>query len=238
MQLTKLFHKDASSVRSVSELMDDVCKNGGHAIANWSRGEGVPYSELLYDVAKKLKVSGLREWSEVTHEGLTIAEMDQRWSLGQVDQANAARWKAELKKYVVATERGILGTFMADAYARMTPQQKAEIDKKLEQLYGQDSTKGLKHLSASAAILAIAHGGGFATYMLMSSVISTLSLGAAGFSVYTAASTLLSFIIGPVGWAALGVAAVYKLGGPNQQRSVQAVIAIAIVRNGLEAGPN
>jgi len=235
LQLTRLFQKDAVKPMTPAAIRDEICRNAGHAIANWTRGEGVPYTEALHDVAKSLKVSDVSNLGEMTSEGVSLAEMDARLLLKKVDSVIAARWRLNVAKEVLAVEKAVLAKFMADAYARMTPEQKAEVDKKVLELTSDLAGSGLKGLSASAAFMAIANAGGFATYMLMSSVISALSLGTAAFGVYTTASSVLSIFLGPAGWAALGLAAIYRLGSPNQQRSVQAVLAIAIVRSRLAA---
>lgn len=72
--------------------------------------------------------------------------------------------------------------------------------------------------------------GGFATYTLVSSVLSTLSLGTLGFGAYTAASSAVSVILGPVGWVALGTAGVYALGKPELKKTIPLVAMIGMVR--------
>ena len=72
--------------------------------------------------------------------------------------------------------------------------------------------------------------GGFATYTLMSSVLSTISLGTLGFGAYTAVSSALSVILGPVGWVALGTAGVYALGKPELKKTIPLVAMIGMVR--------
>ena len=52
----------------------------------------------------------------------------------------------------------------------------------------------------------VAKMGGFGSYMLMSSILHAISFGTLSFGAYTAASSILHILIGPVGWAALGIA--------------------------------
>ena len=238
LQLSRLFKKDVVKPMVPAILRDEICRNGGHGLANWVRGEGVAYTEVLHDVAAALKVDCPSSLATITSEGVSLAEMDVRLLLTQVDHLIASRWRVHVLKDIHAVEKAVLAKFMADAYAQMTPEQKAEVDKKVQELTVGLAGSGIKGLSASAAFLAMANAGGFATYMLMSSVISALSLGTAAFGVYTAASTLLSVFLGPAGWTVLGLTTLYKFGSPNQQRSVQAVLAVAVIRARLHVGPN
>ena len=82
--------------------------------------------------------------------------------------------------------------------------------------------------------MTVANLGGFSTYMLMSSFLSVVSFGTLGFGAYTAASSLLSTIIGPVGWTALGIYAVYKWTQPDFKKLIPAVITVALIRKRLE----
>jgi uncharacterized protein YaaW (UPF0174 family) len=234
LAMTKVFDADARVAQSPEELTDTICSAGGHAIANWLRSQGVPYTELLHDVAKTLKVEGVQARTEVTRTGSTVGEMDERALNSAIDAKVVSTWRWSLDEYIHRHEQEILKKFMADSYERMSPAQRAEVDRKLAELAKQLPGSGAKGLTGSAALLAVANAGGFATYMLMSTVISTLSVGTAAFAVYTTASSILHVLIGPVGWAALGLTAIYRLGGPNQQKCVQSVLAIAMLRSRLD----
>ena len=82
--------------------------------------------------------------------------------------------------------------------------------------------------------MTVANLGGFSTYMLMSSFLSVVSFGTLGFGAYTAASSLLSTIIGPVGWTALGIYAIYKWTRPDFKKLIPAVITVAMISKRLE----
>ncbi|RYH29326.1 MAG: hypothetical protein EON54_22600, partial [Alcaligenaceae bacterium] len=195
LQLTRLSQKDAHKPMTPAAVRDEIRRNAGHAIANFTRGEGVPYTEVLLDVANALKVSNVSTLGAITSKGVTLAEMDARLLLKQMDSLIAARWRLNVAKDVFAVEKAVLAKFMADAYALMTPEQKSEVDKKVLELTSGLAGSGLRGLSASAAFMAVANAGGFATYMSMSSVISALSFGTAAFGVYTAVSSVLSIFL-------------------------------------------
>lgn len=230
LALTRIFNEKAQVPKSSKDLTAEICMAGGHAVANWLRSQGVAYSELLHDVASMLKVDGVEPLDEVTASGLSVADMDKR-AFSAAVTANVTRtWHCPLDNYMLHHEQAIVRKFMADSYQRMTPAQRAEVDRKVHEIAETLLGSGIKGLSASAAFLVVANAGGFATYMLMSTVISTLTVGIASFGVYTAAASVLHVLLGPPGWAALGLTAVYKLGGPNKQQCVKAVLALAMLR--------
>ena len=70
----------------------------------------------------------------------------------------------------------------------------------------------------------------FAPYMLMSSVLHAISFGTLSFGAYTAASSLLHVLLGPVGWAALGAAVVHKASKGNLKKTIPFALAVGAVR--------
>lgn len=234
LALTRVFDEDARVPQSPEELAANVCAAGGHAIGNWLRGQGVPYTELLHDAVETLKVEFNQPLSSLTHTGLTISEMDERALNSVVAPSVVLTWHLALNDYMRRHEREILKKLIVDSYQRMSPAQRAEVNRKVVELAKQLPGSGVAGLTSSAAFLLVANAGGFATYMLMSTVISTLTAGLAGFGAYTAAASLLHLLLGPAGWAALGVAAAYKLSSPNEQQCVKAVLAVAMLRSRLD----
>ena len=94
-----------------------------------------------------------------------------------------------------------------------------------------------KPLVAGAGALALGNLAGFSLYTGAATVVGAVS-GALGvtlpFAVYTTMSSALAVVLGPVGWSALGAAAVYKLGQPKMRMALATVAEIARLR--LEAG--
>jgi hypothetical protein len=74
---------------------------------------------------------------------------------------------------------------------------------------------------------------GFGVYLLGSTVLGAingaLGLGL-GFGAFTGLSSLISTVIGPIGWASLGVSALMKLAAPNYKKLLPVVIFIAAAR--------
>jgi uncharacterized protein YaaW (UPF0174 family) len=233
LAITQLFVAEAKSPKLPEELMASICSAGGHSVANWLRSQGVPYSEVLHDVAKALKVADIHPLANILETGLTITEMDTRALNDSVSAQVSRSWLPLLNSYCLELERKIISQFTLDTYNRLTPEQRAEVDTRMAEIAKKKSTSSAKGLTTAAALLAAAGTSGFAPYMLLSTVISTTTFGTAGFGVYTAASSMLHVFLGPPGWAALGVAAIYKLGGPNQILCLKAVLAISMLRNRL-----
>ena len=233
LAITQIFSAEAKQPKSAEELMAAICSAGGHSIGNWLRSQGVPYSELLHDVSQALNIKTTQPLNAILQTGLTIAEMDSRALNKKVETAVSRSWLPELDAYCVHQEGEIISQFTLDTYKRLTEEQREQVDRRISELAKKTSNPSAKGLTTAAALLAAAGTSGFAPYLLLSTVISTATIGTAGFGIYTAASSILHVLLGPAGWAALGVAAIYKLGGPDQTRCLKAVLAIAMLRNKL-----
>jgi hypothetical protein len=93
-------------------------------------------------------------------------------------------------------------------------------------------------LTTAAGGVVVANLAGFGFYVAASSVLGALS-SAAGivlpFAVYTGMSSALALLIGPVGWGAIAVWTLFKVGAPNYRRTLPGVVAIAAARSRLIA---
>ena len=215
LALTRIFDEDAASAMTPPKLAAAISGAGGHSIANVLRGgQGVSYCEVLHDVANSVGVPNVEPLDAITTAGVTVNEMDRRMS-GGVAVEVAHNWRHRLDGYISRCERAVLDRVLADSYKRLSTEQRSEIDRRVSEIANTLPDRGIANLAGPAAFIAVANAGGFATYMLMSSVISVATLGAASFGAYTAASSILHVVIGPAGWAALGVAAAYRLGAPQ-----------------------
>ena len=64
-------------------------------------------------------------------------------------------------------------------------------------------------------------------------MLSTLSIGTLGFGAYSATSSIISLVIGPAGWLALGAYGAYRFGSPNKQRLLQIGVVCALIAERL-----
>lgn len=133
---------------------------------------------------------------------------------------------------IACVESSIVAKVWNDAVKQMTPEQVAALRSELEQFaskYGKTIGKEF----AGFAALSAAQLSGFGVYLLGSTILGAIN-GALGlgltFSVFTGLSSLISVVIGPVGWVGLGLATVVKLGAPNYKKILPAVILIAASR--------
>jgi uncharacterized protein YaaW (UPF0174 family) len=229
MSLTKVLEASATRPMGASNLAAEILRAGGNSIANFMRGGGISYAEFLDDVSSTLKL-GTTPYRKITSTGLQVVEMDKRQANNQIDSSTRKSWEGPLDSFLREKENAILATVAQQAYSGLTPEQKRQVDEQVRRLAASQPGKDLKGLTGGAAMFALANMGGFATYTMMSTVISTLTLGTAGFGAYTTASSLLSVLIGPLGWASLGLATLYKLASPSQQKVVQLAIGVSMIR--------
>ncbi len=231
--LTKALHDGASKALSPTELQAEICAAAGHSLMNKLRGgTGVAYAELLFDAAEHLKVEEVKSRYSSLHGGLCLAELD-RLSDEKAKQVQPDVRLQLVDAYVNELERKLLAKLMVVAYERATPEQRAAVDAKLAELAKSPEGKSLSGLSTSAALLVVGNLGGFATYTLMSTVLSALSLGTLGFGAYTLASSLLSVVLGPAGWLSLAAYGLFKLGSADAGKTVRLAATCAMASQRL-----
>lgn len=120
-------------------------------------------------------------------------------------------------------------------FEKLTPVQKADfvaaVEKESQKYIG---GAGFVSSGGVAAALVAGNIGGFSTYILASSGLAAVS-GAIGitlpFAAYTGMSTALGVALGPIGWAGLGLLALFTIGGANSEKIIPAVLCIAMMRN-------
>lgn len=231
--LTKALHDGPSKALSPNELQAEICTAAGHYFGNILRGgAGITYAQLLFDAAAHLKVEDVKSRYLPHHEGLCITELD-RLSANKAKHVQPDVRRKLVDAYVDELERKLLAKLMVVAYERATPKQRAAVDAKMAELTKSPEGKNLSGLSTSAALLVVGNLGGFATYTVMSTVLSAFSLGTLGFGAYTFASSLLSVVLGPVGWLSLAAYGLFKLGSADAGKTVRLAATCAMTSQRL-----
>lgn len=235
LALTRSLIETTSSPLDATELQLEICRAGGHGVANWFRGQGTGYIDMVSDVASGLKIPGMPAYLGGTpFHGQTLWKYDELGII-QTEKRNLEECKRIGLEYTEMAEQKILLKLLEVTYSKLTPEQRLVFDAKVSEVanrFGGSSTKGL---AGAAGLLVIGNLGGFATYTLMSTVLSSLSLGALGFGAYTFASSALSIMLGPVGWLALGVAGIHKFGKPQLKKTIPLVAQVAMIRQRVKS---
>ncbi|NDW15451.1 hypothetical protein GTQ48_07955 [Alteromonas genovensis] len=227
-------HKYISNIELIN-LLNKATGSELKSLTNIIKGEGAPnmspedicrelfekggYLRAVNQVKEKLKVSYALTGKR------TIEEIDafEKLTLEEHEAASIGR------RYIKECEEKVIVKLLELTYKNMSDEDRALFDKSVQKVASQYG-KSSKGLIGTAGLMAVANMGGFATYTLMSSVLSALSFGTLGFGAYTTASSLLSTVIGPVGWVGLGAYALYKLGQPNYKKLIPAVATIGSIR--------
>lgn len=236
LALTTILDQSASTPLSGAMLQQKICAAGGHGVANWLRGQGTGYIDMLDDVIDSLKVEGVPAYrGNKVFNGMSLWQIDEVESI----RINKCDLQGCLKlgiSYVEMAENKILIKLLETAYKNMSPEQRAAFDARVREVASQFGSTGGRGLAGGAGLMVLGNLGGFATYTLMSTVLSTISFGALGFGAYTAASSLLSFVLGPAGWIAMGGAAVHAMGKPKLETTIPIVVNVAMIRQRLSHG--
>ncbi len=178
------------------------------------------YLDLLIDIANKLDIS------VQSYKGEVI-------KYDKVDKLEYDYKKATTLglNYAHVLEEKITIKIFGYIYENMEESKKELFDKTLQTVAEKNGNASHKNLVGAAGLLVLGNMGGFATYTFLTTMMSTLSFGALGFGAYTAATSMLSVLLGPVGWAGLGLFAIHKLNQPDFKKLIPVVVTIGMIRN-------
>jgi len=232
LALTKLIKPKKTNAYSAKKLQVIICELGGNNIINYVREGGTGYLDILDDVLDKLEIKKSLSYEKVEKFDRLVSPFNNTF---MKFESPLEYKKSEAKKlgirYAEEVEEKIILKLLEDAYKNMSKEEKKDFD---EQIFlatkKLDISNNQEYIVGSAGLLAVGNLGGFATYTLLTSLMSTVSFGTLGFGAYTAATSLLSILLGPVGWVGVGVFAAYTYGAPEYKKIIPIVAIIGAIR--------
>ena len=220
LSLTKILDQNQKDSFGTIKLQKEICEMGGHGIVNVFRGQGTGYLDIIDEVAGELKIKGLPSYNF----GVKYFE--------EIENLKFSREIAKQKgiEYTENAEEKIILRVLELVYDKLDDNDKEEFDKQISKVAQKFDSNITHNLVGTAGLMALGNLGGFATYTLLTTSLSTISLGTLGFGAYTAATSLLSTVLGPAGWTALGVAGVFALGKPEYEKLISIVAIIGTIQ--------
>ena len=190
---------DAKSTRRIDEatralIAEELQRFGGNSLFNLMRGgAGVPYKEVLCDVASHVK-----------------ADFKPKNDCAQIEIA-------------------ILETVLAQSFAKMSEQEKADMFAEFGATYKPGAGPAVM-----AALLAAIKASGFGAYKLAAVVANAVAKAILGHGLAFGATAGLmrgiGVFTGPIGWAITAIWTAFDMGSPAYRVTVPCVIQIAYMR--------
>lgn len=226
VSLTSLIEeRKVENPSEIKVIRDEISSMGGHSFTNILRlGEGTGYLDILDDIAAELNIKGIPSYNcEVKY-------------FDELDNLKYSREESlELGiKYTKNVEEKIILKILELSYEKMSKEEKKSFDEQINEIANKFDSNSKTYLTGGAGLIALGNLGGFATYTFLTTSLSTLSIGTLGFATYTGATSLLSVLLGPIGWASLGAIAVLTLGSPNTKKLIPIVATIGAIRQRIE----
>lgn len=221
--------KDPGRVCSNKVLATNISRFAGNQIVNEARPKGDPvsYLELLLSVLKTVNNGALDNPRRIPVWPMSATGLI---GIDEFPHEAVRHCFQAIYEEIIFAEEAILACVANNLYERLTTEQRRDFDQKIQEMANSSHNLPVSSVATAGGLMLLGNLGGFGTYIVMSSLLSTISLGTLGFGAYTVASSLLSFLLGPIGWAALGAIAVHALGKTDMNKLTSVVITIAMAR--------
>jgi uncharacterized protein YaaW (UPF0174 family) len=224
LSLTKILDESKKKPYTPKKIQEELANAGGNSLVNLFRGEGTGYIDIVDDILDKLEIKGFPSYF------LEIRHYDAKDAL-EFDESEA-RYKGI--EYVEKAEEKIIIKLLEQAYKKMSDREKISFDEQINNVAMMFDSNASKNLSGVAGLMVLGNMGGFATYTFLTTAMSTITMGTLGFGAYTAATSLLSIVLGPIGWAGLGIFAAYSIGGEDYKKTIPCVAIIGAIRQRIK----
>ena len=132
-------------------------------------------------------------------------------------------------------EDAVVVTFLQKLLPELPPEDRRRLAEELGK-DAQDPNLVSELLSGGAVVLARLSG--FQIYLLATTAVGALTA-ALGitlpFAIYTTLTTGLGVVLGPIGWAAIAISALFRLNQPNWSKLVPAIVYVSYIRHKLDS---
>ncbi len=230
---------------NAKKLQKKICLEGGHDVINKVRDQGTGYLDIVDDVLDELEIEGFPSYSDEVayydelspdYESYSGWIKDAVEMLGMSPSLKYSKKKARKHglDYAEKAEEKIILALLEKAYDNMSPDEKKSFDEQVDLVAKNFESNSTRNLTGVTGLMLLGNMGGFATYTFLTTTMSTVTMGSLGFGAYTAATSFLSVILGPAGWAGLGAYAVYAYGAPEYQKLISIVATIGIIRQRIK----
>lgn len=224
LSLTKLLYPDLKKPFNDVTLQKEICNEGGHGVINMWRGQGTGYLDIADEVADELNIQNIPSYNYKVKYFEEVESLRYDWEAS----------KAKGVEYAELVEEKVIIKLLEMIYEPLDDDKKKEFDQQITEVAKQFDSNITKNLTGTAGLMVLGNLGGFATYTFLTTALSTISMGTLGFGVYTAATSLLSVMLGPLGWAGLGLIGLYALGKPNYEKLIPIVAIIGAIRQRIK----
>lgn len=219
LALTQVLNRSARYPYDAIKLQEEICSYGGNSIANFWRGQGTAYLDIVCDVVEELNISELLPYIDI--EDFDIIE--------SLEFSKEIAMQKGIE-YTEKAEEKIILKLLEIAYENMSSEEKLTFDHQINEVAKKFDSNSNTLLAGSAGLLVLGNLGGFATYTFLTSAMSTISAGTLGFGAYSTATYLLSMILHPISLAGVIGFSLYKLGSADMQKLIPIVAIVGAVR--------
>jgi len=236
LALTRLLNPKKDKAYDAKKLQKKICLEGGNDGVNYVRGQGTGYLDIIDDVLDKLDIDGFPSYDEVSsYDEITSPLADINDYIPFIDIDSPLKYKKKKARklgidYAEKAENAIILALLEKAYENMSEEEKKSFDIQVSKVASTISSDTTRNIAGATGLMVLANMGGFATYTFLTTSMSALTFGSLGFGAYTTATSMLSVILGPVGWVGLGTYAVYAYGAPDYQKLISIVATIGTIR--------
>jgi len=245
LALARLLNPKKDKAYNAKKLQKKICLEGGHDAINKWRDQGTGYLDIVDDVLDALEIEGFPSYGdEVAYYDELSPDYENYpdWIKGAaeaMDMSPSLKYsKKQARKlglnYAEMAEEKIILTLLEKAYESMDEEAQKSFDEQVRSVAKKYESNSINNAVGAAGIMALGNIGGFATYTFLTTSMSAITMGTLGFGAYTAATSLLSIILGPIGWAGVGSYAAYTYGSPNYNKLIPIVATIGVIRQRIK----